>query len=210
MLEDDYDSEYPLRRPAAGGAAGPRRRRTRDLHRHVQQGDVPGAAPRLPGRAAGYRRRVRRGARGPTATRRRSSRRRSPTSSPRPLARHIRRMRTLYAERQGALVEARPRASSAARSSCSPRTPGCTPGCLPQGPDDRAVSARAAARGVEAQPLSAYSLDVVARGGLLLGYAGARPATIRRRDAAGAALRGVAAAFSAPAPPPTLAQILLH
>jgi DNA-binding transcriptional MocR family regulator len=37
--------------------------------------------------------------------------------------------------------------------------------------DDRAASRRAAAHGVDAPPLSAYALEPLARGGLLLGYA---------------------------------------
>jgi GntR family transcriptional regulator/MocR family aminotransferase len=85
-------------------------------------------------------------------------------------ARHIRRMRTLYAERQAALV-------SAARRECagllevSPADAGMhLVAWLPKGSSDGEASRRAAAAGVIAPPLSAYYHAGVARPGLLLGY----------------------------------------
>lgn len=86
-------------------------------------------------------------------------------------ARHIRRMRTLYAERQAALV-------SAARRECAgllevaPADAGMhLVAWLPKGSIDREVSRRAAAAGVSAPPLSAYYHHAdAARPGLLLGY----------------------------------------
>ena len=86
-------------------------------------------------------------------------------------ARHIRRMRTLYAERQDALV-------SAARRECagllevSPADAGMhLVAWLPKGSNDREVSRRAAAAGISAPPLSAYYQHAdAARPGLLLGY----------------------------------------
>ena len=97
----------PLREPADRGAAGARPRRPRDLHRHLQQGFVPGAArrlPRDPRRPGGALRRRARG-----------DRHFPPTLYQAVLAdflaeghfaRHLRRMRRLYRERRGALVEA--------------------------------------------------------------------------------------------------------
>jgi GntR family transcriptional regulator/MocR family aminotransferase len=85
-------------------------------------------------------------------------------------ARHIRRMRTLYAERQAALV-------SAARRECagllevSPADAGMhLVAWLPTGSSDGEASRRAAAAGVSAPPLSAYYHAGAARPGLLLGY----------------------------------------
>ncbi|HYE16030.1 MAG TPA: PLP-dependent aminotransferase family protein, partial [Pyrinomonadaceae bacterium] len=86
-------------------------------------------------------------------------------------ARHVRRMRALYAARQevllaaaaeelGGLLEVRP--SDAGLHVL---------GLLPPGVCDREASLAAEARGVEAQPLSAFHLKPPARGGLVLGYA---------------------------------------
>ncbi len=92
-------------------------------------------------------------------------------------ARHVRRMRALYEERRDALL-------SAAQEFLGDRVAfGDTSSgmlalaWLPAGVSDRAVSRRALAAGVEAPPLSDYAIRPVARGGLLLGYAGySRPA----------------------------------
>jgi GntR family transcriptional regulator/MocR family aminotransferase len=85
-------------------------------------------------------------------------------------ARHIRRMRTLYAERQAALL-------AAARRECAGHldVPPADAGMhlvawLPKGSSDREVSRRAAAAGVTAPPLSAYYHASPARPALLLGY----------------------------------------
>jgi GntR family transcriptional regulator/MocR family aminotransferase len=87
-------------------------------------------------------------------------------------ARHVRRMRRLYAERQGVLVDA-VRRQLGDRLKVTPSSAGMhLLGWLEPGVDDAAVSARAAALGVEAAPLSRYALVAPRRGGLLLGWAG--------------------------------------
>ncbi len=86
-------------------------------------------------------------------------------------ARHLRRMRSLYAERQALLIE-----------EAGKRLPGLLDlppagsgmhlvGRLPANRDDREASRRAAERGVEAPPVSLYGRPPGGRGGLLLGYA---------------------------------------
>ncbi len=94
-------------------------------------------------------------------------------------ARHVRRMRALYAERQVALV------SAAARDlpglvDVGPAEAGMhLVGWLPADADDREASRRAEAGGVEANALSLYGIEPLRRGGLLLGYAAVDEAGIR-------------------------------
>ena len=86
--------------------------------------------------------------------------------------RHVRRMRGVYAERQHHLIDA-------LRSECdglvdaAPAGSGMhLVGWLPSTIDDRDVSRRAAARGVDAIPLSAFAVTRGAgRPGIVLGYA---------------------------------------
>jgi GntR family transcriptional regulator/MocR family aminotransferase len=95
-------------------------------------------------------------------------------------ARHVRRMRRLYAERQAVLVEAVGQRLGE-RLRVQPSAAGMhLVGWLPPGADDQAVSARAAEHGVEALPLSRYALVPQSRGGLLLGWAGYAPDETRR------------------------------
>jgi GntR family transcriptional regulator/MocR family aminotransferase len=85
-------------------------------------------------------------------------------------ARHVRRMRTLYAERQGALLAAA-RREWAGLLDISPADAGMhLVARLRQGSNDREVSHRAAAAGVSAPPLSAYCHSAVLHPALLLGY----------------------------------------
>jgi GntR family transcriptional regulator / MocR family aminotransferase len=85
-------------------------------------------------------------------------------------ARHIRRMRALYAERQGLLVEAAS-VELAGLLEVQPAEAGMhLVGWLRKGMDDVEVSRRAAAHGVEVPPLSMYSVHALQRGGILLGY----------------------------------------
>jgi GntR family transcriptional regulator/MocR family aminotransferase len=86
----------------------------------------------------------------------------------------------LYAERQEVLVLAAQR-ECAGRLEVSPNATGLhLVGWLPEGADDREVSRRAAAYGVEARPLSTYRVRPGGRGGLVLGYAGYDLSRIRR------------------------------
>jgi len=85
-------------------------------------------------------------------------------------ARHIRRMRILYAERQAALLAAARREWTGLLE-VAPADAGMhLVAWLPPGADDREASQRAAAAGVIAPALSGYCLSAVARPGLLLGY----------------------------------------
>ncbi len=87
-------------------------------------------------------------------------------------ARHIRRMRALYATRQAVLVEAAQR-ELADWLEVEPAEAGMhLLGWLPAGVSDTQVSRLAARRGITAAPLSAYRLIPGGRGALVLGYAG--------------------------------------
>ena len=86
--------------------------------------------------------------------------------------RHVRRMRAVYAERQQDLIDAL-RAECEGLVTASPAGSGMhLVGWLPPDIDDGDVSRRAASRGVDAIPLSAFAVDRGAgRPGVLLGYA---------------------------------------
>jgi GntR family transcriptional regulator / MocR family aminotransferase len=85
--------------------------------------------------------------------------------------RHVRRMRALYAARGATLIRAIRRQTGGALEVGSADAGLHAVGWLPSGTDDRAVAARAAQHGIQAQPLSAHALQPPSRGGLLLGYA---------------------------------------
>ena len=109
-------------------------------------------------------------------------------------ARHIRRMRALYARRQAALVEAAGRELRGVLE-VGPDAAGMhLLGWLPEGVDDREAARAAARYGVQAQPLSYFAVEHNRRGALVLGYAAPEEREIR--EAAGRlaqALRGVTA-----------------
>jgi GntR family transcriptional regulator/MocR family aminotransferase len=85
-------------------------------------------------------------------------------------ARHVRRMRSLYAARQGLLIAAA-RRELAGLLELRPAAAGMhVIGWLPKGVSDKVASEKAALYGVEAAPLSAYSLAPLPRDGLALGY----------------------------------------
>lgn len=86
-------------------------------------------------------------------------------------ARHIRRMRVLYQQRQAALIEAAERELGGLLEVHEAECGLQLVGWLPEGVhDDMAVSA-ARRYGVESRALSFYSIEPPERGGLLLGYA---------------------------------------
>jgi GntR family transcriptional regulator / MocR family aminotransferase len=85
-------------------------------------------------------------------------------------ARHIRRMRALYAERQALLVDAARHTLAGLLEVQSAEAGMHLVGWLPEGVDDVEASRRAAAFGVGTPPLSMYSLRPLRRGGLLLGF----------------------------------------
>jgi GntR family transcriptional regulator/MocR family aminotransferase len=115
-------------------------------------------------------------------------------------ARHIRRMRSLYAERQALLVAAAA-SELAGLLEVKPAAAGMhLIGWLPKGVSDKAASEQAACYQVEAAPLSAYSSKPLERGGLTLGYTAVNPKQIKdgaRRLAR--ALRGSKPRLRAPA-----------
>lgn len=87
-------------------------------------------------------------------------------------ARHIRKMRKLYAERQHVLLKAA-RAELNGLLELKPSDAGMhLIGWLPEGVDDRAAARAASAGGVEVTPLSAYCIEPPKRGALRLGYTG--------------------------------------
>jgi GntR family transcriptional regulator/MocR family aminotransferase len=93
-------------------------------------------------------------------------------------AQHIRRMRTLYAERQEVLLDAIAQ-EAGGLIEAHPDESGMTLlGMLPPGVDDEAVVRQAAALGVRVRALSRESLEPLPRGGLILGYGGFNTPTI--------------------------------
>ena len=94
-------------------------------------------------------------------------------------ARHLRRMRTLYADRQATLVRA-VRREFGDSLEVTPAPAGLhLLGRFANGEDDRAIADRAAAAGLDVPPLSAYRTSSTGRGGLLLGFASFSPREIR-------------------------------
>jgi GntR family transcriptional regulator/MocR family aminotransferase len=94
-------------------------------------------------------------------------------------ARHIRRMRVLYEERQEVLVDAARRELAGALD-VRPLDGGMhLVGWLAEDADDVAIAERAAAGGVHVVPLSVCAVGKSPRPGLLLGYAALTPAQIR-------------------------------
>jgi GntR family transcriptional regulator/MocR family aminotransferase len=93
--------------------------------------------------------------------------------------RHIRRMRTLYSDRQETLLRAAQRELGGLLEVCPCATGLHLMGWLEGGRDDQQASQAAARAGVEAPPLSSYCLERRERGGLLLGYAGSDARQIR-------------------------------
>jgi GntR family transcriptional regulator/MocR family aminotransferase len=94
-------------------------------------------------------------------------------------ARHVRRMRALYGERQAEMVAAG-RRELAGVIDIGPADAGMhLVGRLPRWISDRAASRAAAELGVVAPPISAYSIRRAGAGGLMLGYAGVNTRQIR-------------------------------
>jgi GntR family transcriptional regulator/MocR family aminotransferase len=95
-------------------------------------------------------------------------------------ARHIRRMRLLYAERQEVLVRTAARRLEGLLD--VPPSPAGMHllGWTPPGVPDHWAATQAATKGVETPPLSAYRLTPGGRAGLLLGYTALDAPTMRR------------------------------
>lgn len=84
---------------------------------------------------------------------------------------HLRRMRTLYAERQAAMLAVASQELAGLLEVCPAETGMSLVGWLPTGVDDQAVARNAAALGVYVRPLSVESMQSLERQGLLLGFA---------------------------------------
>jgi GntR family transcriptional regulator/MocR family aminotransferase len=118
-------------------------------------------------------------------------------------ARHVRRMRALYAERQRALVDAAAREMGDVLRIERAEAGLHLVGWLPPGSDDRLASSAALAAGIEAPPLSMYCAETPRHPALLLGYASfdaraIRAAVRKLRDALAAGeWRARAPAFAA-------------
>jgi GntR family transcriptional regulator/MocR family aminotransferase len=95
------------------------------------------------------------------------------------LARHVKRTRTLYAERQQVLLESSSKHLGGLLEVQASETGMHLVGWLPEGVSDALVSQRAAKNDIEALPISAYASRPLERGGLLLGYAAVSPSEIR-------------------------------
>lgn len=93
--------------------------------------------------------------------------------------RHLRRMRTLYAQRQDVLLKALKRELDGLLEVHAADAGMFLVGWLPAGVDDRVASRLAAKHGVTAEPLSPLSSKSVRRGGLILGYPALEPKHIR-------------------------------
>ncbi|HEX8772666.1 MAG TPA: PLP-dependent aminotransferase family protein [Pyrinomonadaceae bacterium] len=94
-------------------------------------------------------------------------------------ARHIRRMRSLYEERQKVFVAAAKRELKGLLEVKEAEAGMHLVGWLPEGVSDKGASEEAARYGVEAAPLSAYSSHSLHRGGLVLGYTALNSRQIR-------------------------------
>ncbi len=94
-------------------------------------------------------------------------------------ARHVRRMRTLYAERQDCLLQAAHQELNGLLE-LTPADAGMhLVGWLPRDISDQDAASVAITQGVETIPLSSYTMAPLSRGALLLGYAGFEIAVIR-------------------------------
>jgi len=93
--------------------------------------------------------------------------------------RHIRRMRSLYEERQGVFLEAA-KDELEGILDIKPSEAGMhTIGWLPGGMDDRSASSKVAKYGIDASPLSNYCFNEKLPGAFVLGFAGVNEADIK-------------------------------
>jgi GntR family transcriptional regulator/MocR family aminotransferase len=95
-------------------------------------------------------------------------------------ARHLRRMRDVYAERRGALIEAAARWLGGRLDVVAVEAGLQTVGYVADGIDGTAVAAAAAAQGVEVLPLRRHTRGRLDRDGLQLGFAAVPPGEIAR------------------------------
>jgi GntR family transcriptional regulator/MocR family aminotransferase len=93
--------------------------------------------------------------------------------------RHVRRMRTLYAERQEVLLHAARRTWNGFIDLAAADSGMHLIGWLDRGVDDQRFARRAAREGIVTTPLSALSLRRPKRGAVLIGYTAINPSQIR-------------------------------
>ncbi len=85
-------------------------------------------------------------------------------------ARHVRRMRTLYEERQQTLIAECERNLAGLLDVKKADAGMHVVGWLPEGVSDKGISGKAAEQSLKLAPISAYSVKKLRRGGLILGY----------------------------------------
>lgn len=85
-------------------------------------------------------------------------------------ARHVRRMRKIYQERQEFLVAEAQKELSGLLEIKKNNAGMHLIGWLPEGVDDRAIAKKAVEAGIRVAPVSDYALTALKRGGLVLGY----------------------------------------
>ncbi len=93
--------------------------------------------------------------------------------------RHVRRMRTLYRDRQAVLIEQIGKRLGGLIEAVRSDAGMHVIGWLPDGADDFAISQKALAHGLRAGPVSQYFAQKPERGGLMLGYTGFNERQIR-------------------------------
>ncbi len=91
--------------------------------------------------------------------------------------RHLRRMRTLYAERRNALLEA---TKNLSLEMFAPEAGIHCVGWLADGVDDQALANKAKEYDLELTPISTFSIEHLGRKGLLLGYGGYSVSEIKK------------------------------
>jgi GntR family transcriptional regulator / MocR family aminotransferase len=84
--------------------------------------------------------------------------------------RHVRRMRTLYAERQQTLIAECEKNLTGLLSVKKADAGMHVVGWLPEGVSDKAIGGKAAEQNLKLAPISAYCVKKLRRGGLILGY----------------------------------------
>jgi GntR family transcriptional regulator/MocR family aminotransferase len=95
-------------------------------------------------------------------------------------ARHIRRMRELYAERLAVLLDGARERLTASLEISNVEAGLQTVGWLKKGLHSERVAAAAERRGIEVIPLSRYAYGRAKRDGLILGFAAVEPRELRR------------------------------
>jgi GntR family transcriptional regulator/MocR family aminotransferase len=94
-------------------------------------------------------------------------------------ARHLRKMRVLYAERRNTLIEALTRALGDILDVAVPEAGMHLVAWLPEGMSAQVVARQASAHGLRIPPISQFSARPLQRDGLLFGFASSSPDELR-------------------------------